>query len=226
MADQRRAASSGPRGPARPSEPKRWPRGLGLLGLLLAAVVLSRFEGGGSQRGAEQDTPLPTFSGLHGPAFKPAQCDDQDFNKVCGDTRLLGGDLIEAPAFRNRISPSRIVITPEGRVRFEAKLQIEGYDLGLAARQYDANFERFGWLLDPGSPPSGTLVTPRKEVTRHYVGISTVPLPGQDSVVNKGFEATLVLTEVPATRFGAVDVLVEAVMQTIDPVPIPRQSRR
>ncbi len=164
------------------------------------------------------------MSGLHGRAIKPAQCDDRDFNKVCGDIRLLAGDLIEAPAFRNRISPSRIVITPEGRVRYEAKLRIEGYDLGVAARHYDGKFERYGWLLDPGSPPAETLVAPRKEVTRHYIGISTVPPPGKDSVANKGFEATLELTEVPATRFGAADVLVEAVMQTIDPVPIPGKA--
>ncbi|PLS76147.1 MAG: hypothetical protein CYG61_03520 [Actinobacteria bacterium] len=141
------------------------------------------------------------------------------FSKVCGDINRLGGDLVEFPGFPKRLVRPRIVITAEGRVRFEAKLRREGNSLHTAVSDYDDRFERYGWLLDPGSPLAGTVVAPRTQITRHYVGISAVPPPHTGSVANKGFEATLVLTEVPATRFGPSDVLIEAVMQTIDPVP-------
>lgn len=198
-----------------------------LVALVLAVVVISRLGNPGGGGNAEQDPALPTIPELQGRTVKPAQCDGPVFNKVCGDIHLLGGDLIEAPASRNRVVRSRIVITPEGRVQYVAKLRMEGFGLGLAARHYDDFFEKFyGWRLDPGSPPAGTLVAPRTEITRHYIGISTEPAPGQVGVVSKGFEATIHLKEVPPTGGGASDVLVDALLQTIDPIRAAKASGR
>lgn len=196
--------------------------------LLVAVVVISRFEGGaGSSRGAEQHPPLPTIPDIEGPVLQAPQCSQPGpFSRVCADINSLGGDVIESPASGNRLVRSRIVITPEGRVQYKTTLRMTGLSLGMAARSYDDAFEFYGWLLDPGSPPSGTLVAPRTEVTRHYVGVSNDPPQGTDSVPNKAFEATLTLKQVPPTRGGASDVLVDAVMQTIDPIPVPKARRR
>lgn len=198
-----------------------------LAALLLAVFVISRLGDPGGGGNAEQDPALPTIPDLQRRAVKPEQCDGPMFNKACGDIRVLGGDLIESPASRNRVVRSRIVITPEGRVQYLAKLRMKGVNLGAAASHYDAVFEGFyGWRLDPGSPPAGFLVAPRTEISRHYIGISTEPAPGQVGVVSKGFEATIHLKEVPPTGGGASDVLIDAVMQTIDPVPVTKAGRR
>ncbi|MDP9386570.1 MAG: hypothetical protein M3Q48_01240 [Actinomycetota bacterium] len=195
--------------------------------LLLAAVVISRFPGGAAGSGGELEPSLPPMPEIERPVVQAPECSRPGpFSKVCGNINSLGGDLIEYPGMTDRLTRPRIVITPEGRVRFEAKLRRKGDSLGSAAADYDDTFERYGWLLDPGSPPAGTLVEPRTEITRHYVGISTVPPPGKDSVANKGFEATLHLQQVPASAGGPGDVLVEAFMQTIEPVAVPRQGKR
>ncbi len=194
--------------------------------LLLAAVVISRFQGGAAGSGGELEPSLPTMPEIERPVVQAPECSRPGpFSKVCGDINRLGGDLIEYPGMTDRLTRPRIVITPQGRVRFEAKLRRKGDSLGSAAADYDDTFEHHGWLLDPGSPPAGTLVRPRTEITRHYVGISTSSSPGQEGVISKGFEATLQLQQVPASAGGPGDVLVEAVMQTVEPVAVPRQSK-
>ncbi|MDP9420036.1 MAG: hypothetical protein M3P53_07810 [Actinomycetota bacterium] len=192
----------------------------------MAAVVISRFEGGAAGSGGELEPSLPTNPDIEGPVVRAPECSRPGpFSKVCADINRLGGDLINFPGRTDRLTRPRIVITPEGRVRFEAKLRRRGDSLGTAARDYHDTYERYGWLLDPGSPPADTLVEPQSEITRHYVGISTVPPPGKDSVANKGFEATLHLQQVPPSAGGPGDVLVEAFMQTIEPVVVQRQSK-
>lgn len=183
--------------------------------LVGAALALSGCPEIASKTGAEDDPPQPTIPEVNAPALEPPECRSARLSRICGDIRLLGLDLLEFPA-TNRLVRSRLVVTPARRLRYEVRMRSEGASLDFAVYDYDGTFERFGWLLDPGSPPAFTLA-PRKEITRHYVGVASVPPPGTGSVPNKGYEATLHLTEVP-TSGARPDVIVEGVIQTIDPV--------
>lgn len=191
-------------------------RRLAALAIVVAVALVACAEID-SMPGAEDEPLQPTVPEIDSPALEPPECSRPGpMAKVCRHIHLLGTDLLEFPGSPERLVRSRIVVTPERRVRYEVKVRRMGNSLNIALDDYDGKFERFGWLLDPGSPSA--FPAERKQVTRHYVGVASVPPPGTDSVPNKGYEATLHLTEVPVTG-APPDVIVEGVIQTIDPVP-------
>lgn len=177
---------------------------------LVAALLMS---GGCSwevrRTGSPPSAPTTEPSAPFGVIEDPA-CARGIVGQACNDIHTTAIDLIEFPGMTERLQPSRIVVTPDHRVRYEAKLRRKGDGVGGAARDYDRTFARHGWTLLPDSALSVA------GAFRHY--------RLADGPNKRGFEATFHLRE-ERTVGAPPDAIVEAVMHTTEPVLEPRGAK-
>lgn len=94
--------------------------------IVFAALLLS---GACSWEARQSGPPPPPVTTTEPPApfgvVKDQACERGVLGQVCNDVHVMAIDLIEFPGMTERLEPSRIVVTPDRRVRYEAKLRRE-----------------------------------------------------------------------------------------------------
>lgn len=172
----------------------RRPMSLLLVGLLCGATAVACE----ARQAAERPSPTTTIEGV--PYIDtPRECDtERAVAAVCGRLHTIAGGVIR-PVSGRQLSPGKISILPDGRVHYEEQLvDRDSFSIDRAIELYETDLVASGWhALPDNAPPHLRYELVDGDVT--YV-------------------LTMDLRSEPGEKEGDVQLFVDAVVETKEPV--------
>ncbi len=147
---------------------------------------------------AEPPTTTTTIEGIPGVEYPPECHQDRAVAGVCGRFSTIAGQVIR-PVSGRQLSPARVTILPDGRLRYEEHLFDEdAFSLESEIEAYEEDLVATLWTpLSDNAPPHL-----RYQLVEH--GITYV--------------LTMDLRSAPGAKEGDVQLFVDAVVETREPV--------
>ncbi len=147
---------------------------------------------------AEPPTTTTTIEGIPGVEYPPECHQDRAVAGVCGRFSTIAGQVIR-PVSGRQLSPARVTILPDGRLRYEERLHdSDAFSFDREIELYETDLVASGWNALPDNSP------PHLRYELVELGITYV--------------LTIDLRSEPGASEGDVQLFVDAVVETKEPV--------